>query len=79
MRLSFLALAFLTLACPAFAAEPIKIGDMNSITGEPEYAAAYYEGAGVAVEQINKAGGVLGRPLEILKRDDKGDPGALCL
>ncbi|NND65825.1 MAG: ABC transporter substrate-binding protein [Gammaproteobacteria bacterium] len=56
------------------AIEPIKIGDINSITGEPEYAAAYYMGAQLAVEQINNAGGIRGQKLKIVRRDDQGDP-----
>jgi branched-chain amino acid transport system substrate-binding protein len=59
----------------AFAQQPIKIGWLSSLTG-PLSSAAIAENMGVqlAVEEINKAGGILGRPIELLTRDTAGDP-----
>jgi len=56
-------------------AQPIKVGWLSSLTG-PLSSAAIAENQGVqlAVEEINKAGGVLGRPIELLTRDTAGDP-----
>jgi branched-chain amino acid transport system substrate-binding protein len=55
--------------------KPIKIGAAVHLTG---WMAAYdvppLEGAKLAVKKINEAGGVLGRPLEIIERDGKTDP-----
>lgn len=64
---------------PAHAAdsknEPIRIGWLSSLTG-PLSSAAIAENQGVqfAVDEINKAGGINGRKLELLTRDTAGDP-----
>lgn len=58
-----------------WAADPIKIGDINSYKRLPAHTIPYRQGAGLAIEQINAAGGVLGRPLELISRDDQGKPG----
>jgi branched-chain amino acid transport system substrate-binding protein len=66
------------LAAAAFAAtaaEPIKVGWLSSLTGPLSSAAlAENEGVKIAVEEINKAGGINGRPIELLTRDTAGDP-----
>lgn len=56
-------------------AQPIKVGWLSSLTG-PLSSAAIAENQGVqlAVDEINKAGGILGRPIELLTRDTAGDP-----
>lgn len=62
-------------ALSAGAAEPIKVGWLSSLTG-PLSSAAQAENQGVqfAVDEINKAGGINGRPIELLTRDTAGDP-----
>lgn len=71
-------LAMLALSATAFAAgaaEPIKVGWLSSLTGPLSSAAiAENEGVQIAVDEINKAGGVNGRPIELLTRDTAGDP-----
>ncbi len=52
----------------------IRIGDINSLTADPVYADHYKRGVQMAVEEINADGGVLGRPLEVVWRDDQMDP-----
>lgn len=75
-RLTLAALtALATLSLSATAADPIKIGDINSYKRLPAHTVPYKHGVDLAVEQINAAGGVLGRPLEIISRDDQGEPG----
>jgi branched-chain amino acid transport system substrate-binding protein len=69
------AAASLCLAVPAFAADPIKIGEMNSYKVIPSFLEPYKKGWELAAEEVNKAGGVLGRKLEIVSRDDNGNPG----
>ncbi len=56
-------------------AQPIKVGWLSSLTG-PLSASAIAENQGVelAVEEINAAGGILGRKIELLTRDTAGDP-----
>lgn len=59
----------------AGAAEPVKVGWLSSLTGPLSSAAlAENEGVKIAVEEINKAGGINGRPIELLTRDTAGDP-----
>lgn len=57
------------------AAEPIKIGDLNSYTAEADFTQPYKNGWTLAVDEINAAGGVLGRPIQMDYRDDGGEPG----
>src|SRR5437667_11762537 len=55
--------------------KPIKIGEINSYSGlATVYTFPYKEGIAMAVKEINDAGGVLGRPLEFIFRDDKLKP-----
>jgi len=61
---------------PACAADPVKVGEINSYSRVPAFTLPYRNGWKLAVEQINANGGVLGgRPLEIISRDDAGNPG----
>ena len=62
-------------AAGAAGAQTIKIGDINSYTRLPAHTVPYRNGAILAIEQINKAGGVMGKKLELVSRDDKGKPG----
>ena len=55
--------------------DPIKIGDLNSYTRLPAFTIPYRHGWEMAVDEINAAGGVLGRPMEVVSRDDGGKPG----
>jgi branched-chain amino acid transport system substrate-binding protein len=56
-------------------AQPIKIGELNSYKAQPAFLEPYKKGWELAVEQVNAAGGVLGRKLEVVARDDNGNPG----
>ncbi|HEY1609193.1 MAG TPA: ABC transporter substrate-binding protein, partial [Paraburkholderia sp.] len=59
----------------AFAAEPIRIGLIQPLTGSVAYnGQADVDGAKLAVAAINKAGGVLGRPVELRIEDGQCDP-----
>lgn len=57
------------------AAETIKIGEINSYTRFPAFTEPYRNGWQLAVDEINSAGGVLGRQIEVISRDDAGKPG----
>jgi branched-chain amino acid transport system substrate-binding protein len=63
------------LAGTAAAQEPIKIGEMNSYKVFPAFLEPYKKAWQLAVEEVNAAGGVLGRKIEIVSRDDGGTPG----
>jgi branched-chain amino acid transport system substrate-binding protein len=60
---------------PALAQDAIKIGELNSYKSQPAFLEPYRRGIDLAVEEINKAGGVLGKRLEVISRDDGGNPG----
>jgi branched-chain amino acid transport system substrate-binding protein len=53
---------------------PIKIGEINSYSSMPQFTAPYRQGWQLAVEEINAAGGLLGRKVEVIARDDAGRP-----
>lgn len=54
------------------AAEPIKIGHLASLTGsEANFGQSCDRGVRMAVEERNAAGGVLGRPVEVVVVDDQ--------
>jgi branched-chain amino acid transport system substrate-binding protein len=54
--------------------DTIKIGVASPFTGDYAQFGDYTkDGVELAVEEINKAGGVLGKPIEIVYGDDKGD------
>ncbi|KRW95174.1 ABC transporter substrate-binding protein [Paracoccus sp. MKU1] len=58
------------------AADSIKIGEMSSYSTNPQSTDAYRNGWQLAVKEINDEGGVLGKPLEVISRDDTGKPDA---
>jgi len=73
-RAAFLALvsAALTWGAPALAADPIKIGVSGPFTGgSSSMGVSMRDGVKLAADEINKAGGVLGRQLQIIERDDE--------
>jgi branched-chain amino acid transport system substrate-binding protein len=59
----------------ARAADPIVIGEVSSMSGPLAVGGVPgRQGAILALEQINQKGGVLGRPLQFIVRDDKTQP-----
>ena len=68
-------LVALAAGSAAQAQDSIKIGDINSYKAMAANMAPYRKGVDLAVEQVNAAGGVLGRKLEIVSRDDGANPG----
>lgn len=62
-------------AAPAQAADPIKVGEINSYTALPAFTEPYRLGWQLALEEINAAGGIDGRPVEVVSKDDAGKPG----
>jgi branched-chain amino acid transport system substrate-binding protein len=63
------------LGATAPAAETIRIGEINSYARMPQFLDPYRNGWQMAMDEINARGGVLGRKLEIVARDDGGNPG----
>jgi branched-chain amino acid transport system substrate-binding protein len=62
-------------AAPAFAQNTIKIGELNSYKAQPAFLEPYKRGMDLALEEINGKGGVLGKKLELITRDDGANPG----
>jgi branched-chain amino acid transport system substrate-binding protein len=60
---------------PAAAQDTIKIGELNSYKAQPAFLGAYKRGMELAIEEINSKGGVLGKKLELISRDDGATPG----
>ena len=56
-------------------AQTIKLGEINEYKQFPAFLDPYRKGMELAVEEINAAGGVLGRKIEVVSRDDNGVPG----
>ncbi|MBQ4468515.1 MAG: ABC transporter substrate-binding protein [Synergistaceae bacterium] len=72
MKKLLLSLLVISLAasCSFADPEPIKIGEIATVTGDfAAYGVAEVESIKIAVKEINEAGGVLGRPLEVIMYD----------
>jgi branched-chain amino acid transport system substrate-binding protein len=77
-RLVAVLIVGLLTACdfaPGLFAQTIKIGEINEYKQFPAFLEPYRKGMELAAEEVNGAGGVLGRKLEIVSRDDNGVPG----
>ncbi len=62
------------LAAPAMAADPIKIGLLEDVSGDLALMGKpKLNGSLLAVEEINKAGGIMGRQIELIHLDPQGD------
>ncbi|KNZ34501.1 MAG: ABC transporter substrate-binding protein [Methylibium sp. NZG] len=59
----------------AHAQGTIKIGEINSYKAQPAFLEPYKKGMELALEQVNAAGGVNGKKLELIIRDDNANPG----
>ena len=68
------AAASLALFGPARAAGEIKIGEINSYSGLPAFTQPYKKGWELALDEINAKGGVDGKTLVVISKDDGGKP-----
>jgi branched-chain amino acid transport system substrate-binding protein len=75
----FLLTVLLTLALGVtpvlFAADTIKVGDVQTYSKLASFTHPYRNGWQLALEEINNAGGVMGKKIEVISRDDQGKPG----
>ncbi len=68
------ALSLLVLS-PAQAAEAIKVGLVAALSGQSAKSGeALTRGLTIAIDEINAAGGILGQPVELIRRDDESNP-----
>ena len=63
------------LAIAAQAQTPIRIGEINSYKAQPAFLEPYKKGMELAVAEVNSSGGINGRKLELITRDDNANPG----
>lgn len=63
------------LAAPSWAQDVIKIGDLNSYKAMAANMDPYRKGMDLAVDEINAQGGLLGKKLKVISRDDGANPG----
>jgi branched-chain amino acid transport system substrate-binding protein len=63
------------VAFAAQAQDTIKIGEINSYKAQPAFLDPYKKGWELGVEEVNAAGGVLGKKLHVISRDDNANPG----
>ncbi len=69
-----LALQAQPLAVPTLG-KPVRVGLIAPLTGgSSDFGNSVRLGAELAVKEINESGGLLGRPLELVVRDDKANP-----
>jgi branched-chain amino acid transport system substrate-binding protein len=78
-RRSFVGAAFTALAAfamPAMAQDTVKIGLIASLSGPSSKSGeAITRGMALAIDEINAEGGLLGMQVEMVRRDDEGNPG----
>jgi len=68
------AVSFVTLS-PAMAQESLKIGLVAAMSGQSAKSGeAIVRGLNIAIDEINARGGVLGKKLELVVRDDESNP-----
>ena len=75
LTLAAIGAATACLGTHALAQGTIKIGELSSYKSQPAFLDPYKKGWELAVEEINAKGGVLGRKLEVVTRDDGANPG----
>ena len=74
VRLAGIVAFSLTALC-ASAVEPIKVGVSGPFTGgSSPMGIAMRDGIRLAAQEINEGGGILGRPLQLIERDDEARP-----
>lgn len=70
-----IAATLLSASMGASAQDVIKIGEVNSYKAQPAFLEPYRKGMELAIEQINKSGGLLGKQVVLIRRDDNANPG----
>src|SRR4051794_18737642 len=63
------------VASAARAQDAIHIGEINSYKAQAAFLEPYRKGMELAIEGVNAAGGVNGKKLDVITRDDNANPG----
>jgi branched-chain amino acid transport system substrate-binding protein len=69
-----LAIVVAGMASTAIAQSEIKIGEINSYSLLPAFTDPYRKGWQLAVEEVNASGGINGKKLVVISKDDGGKP-----
>lgn len=75
IRAGLVGLALAGWSVVSFAQDVIRVGEISSYKAGPAYLDHYKRGWQMALDELNASGGVLGRKLEVVSRDDNGNPG----
>ncbi|HEY4246021.1 MAG TPA: ABC transporter substrate-binding protein [Lacunisphaera sp.] len=68
--------AALIVSCSRPPANTIKVGEYASLTGkEASFGQSSHKGITMAIEELNAAGGVLGKKIELISADNQTKPG----
>ncbi|MBT8371282.1 MAG: ABC transporter substrate-binding protein [Deltaproteobacteria bacterium] len=70
-----ISLAIIVFPLPVTAADTIKVGEVQTYSRMESFTHPYRNGWQLALEEINNAGGVMGKKIEVISRDDQGKPG----
>lgn len=62
------------LVARAASADPILIGEVNSYAAFPTFTIPYKNAMNMAVDELNSKGGINGRPLKLITKDDGANP-----
>ena len=73
--LTVVSLLMVGVSSPVFADGTIKIGEIQTYSRLTSFTFPYRNGWQLALEEINNSGGVMGKQLEVISRDDAGKPG----
>lgn len=68
-------LGLMTSLVSAQAQDVIKIGEINSYKAQPAFLEPYKKGMELAVDEINASGGINGKKVQLIIRDDNANPG----
>ena len=74
---AFIVASLLMVGVPSaiYAGDTIKIGEIQTYSKLTNFTFPYRNGWQLALEEINSAGGVMGKQIEVISRDDAGKPG----
>jgi len=75
VSVAIVSIALLCSAPAVIAGDTIKIGEINTYSKLTNFTFPYRNGWKLALDEINKSGGINGKQLEVISRDDAGKPG----
>jgi branched-chain amino acid transport system substrate-binding protein len=70
-----ISLSIIASPSAVIASDTIKVGEVQTYSKLASFTHPYRNGWQLALEEINNAGGVMGKKIEVISRDDQGKPG----